>query len=105
MRRAVIAMAAATAEAGAKPHGYDFFRRIGSPTTVVAPMVDASHIAFRLLCRRYGAALAYTPMLHARMMLESATYIDQHFETCAEDRPLIAQVSELPLPRAASGRA
>ncbi|SJK85840.1 tRNA-dihydrouridine(16/17) synthase [NAD(P)(+)]-like [Babesia microti strain RI] len=58
---------------------------------VVAPMVAQSDLAFRLLCRRYGSELAYTPMLHARNFLTSKTYRDKNFHTLPQDRPLFAQ--------------
>ena len=31
-------------------------------------------LAFRLLCRKYGTTLAYTPMFHARLFLEDDNY-------------------------------
>jgi tRNA-dihydrouridine synthase 1 len=46
--------------------GYDFYRSIGSPKYLCAPMVDQSELSFRLLTRRYGCQLAYTPMFHSR---------------------------------------
>lgn len=71
--------------------GYEFWNRIGSPKFVVAPMVNQSEMAFRLLCRRYGSDLAVTPMLHSAMFLQSPKYRAEHFQVCPEDRPLIAQ--------------
>jgi len=44
-----------------------------------------------MLCRRYGANLCYTPMLHSKQFLESATYRERNFSTCSGDRPLVAQ--------------
>ena len=71
--------------------GFEFFRAIGSPRTVCAPMVDASELAFRMLVRRYGAQLCYTPMLHAGQALKARSYLRDNFTTCVGDRPLIAQ--------------
>jgi tRNA-dihydrouridine synthase len=60
---------------------------------VVAPMVDQSDLPFRLLCRNYGANLCFTPMVHARMLLQSDRYREKFLGTwLQQDRPLIAQM-------------
>ncbi len=63
---------------------------------VVAPMVDQSDLPFRLLCRKYGANLAYTPMIHTKLFCHSPDYRNKFFDlkhgTPAHDRPLIAQL-------------
>mmetsp|Transcript_32974 Transcript_32974/g.37419 ORF Transcript_32974/g.37419 Transcript_32974/m.37419 type:complete len:362 (-) Transcript_32974:18-1103(-) len=71
--------------------GYAFYQSLGSPKYVCAPMVDQSELAFRMLTRRYGTQLCYTPMLHSRMMVEAPEYKNKVFTTCPEDRPLVAQ--------------
>mmetsp|Transcript_100263 Transcript_100263/g.189055 ORF Transcript_100263/g.189055 Transcript_100263/m.189055 type:complete len:428 (+) Transcript_100263:57-1340(+) len=76
---------------GGKLRGYDLFRSIGAPRFICAPMVDQSELAFRMLTRRYGVQLAYTPMFHARLFGENAKYRKQQFTTCPEDRPLFVQ--------------
>jgi tRNA-dihydrouridine synthase 1 len=54
-------------------------------------MVDHSGLAYRMLCRRYGAELVYTQMFSAHCFVESAEYRKSNFQTCPEDRPLIVQ--------------
>ena len=71
--------------------GWRLYRKMGSPKFVVAPMVDQSELPFRMLCRKYKADLAYTPMFHAGLFSTGATYREKHFTTCAEDRPLTVQ--------------
>jgi len=57
---------------------------------VLAPMVGASELAFRLLARRHGAQLCYTPMMHADRFASDAAYRAAELQTVAEDAPLVA---------------
>ncbi|KZP15370.1 Dus-domain-containing protein [Athelia psychrophila] len=81
--------------------GYQFYREVlGSPKNIVAPMVDQSELAWRILSRRYGAQLVYTPMINAKMFANEKTrkgYREANFnvphgeEGGPLDRPLIVQ--------------
>ena len=48
-----------------KLSGFSLYKAMGNPTKVVAPMVDASELAWRMMSRKYGADLCFTPMLHS----------------------------------------
>ncbi|PWA56165.1 FMN-linked oxidoreductases superfamily protein [Artemisia annua] len=69
------------------------WKKVGEPKLIVAPMVDSSELPFRLLCRKYGAEAAYTPMLDSCIFAENEKYRSQEFTTCKEDRPLFVQFS------------
>lgn len=58
------------------------WKKLGRPKYIVAPMVDNSELPFRLLCQKYGAQAAYTPMLHSRIFSETEKYRNQEFTTC-----------------------
>jgi hypothetical protein len=74
--------------------GYEFYRSIGSPRHVLAPMVEQSELPFRTLVRRYGTHVCYTPMIHSRLFTTNPTYRAGAFDTLPTDRPLFAQVSD-----------
>ncbi|CAZ83477.1 unnamed protein product [Tuber melanosporum] len=77
--------------------GRDFYNSLGSPKTAVAPMVEQSELAWRLLSRRHSPpnTLCYTPMFHSRLFATTPIYRSQSFypplDGSKPDRPLFVQ--------------
>lgn len=78
-----------------KLKGRELFEKIGNPRHIVAPMVDQSELAWRVLSRRYGATLCYTPMFHAKLFATSEKYRREMWcdldGDSKLDRPLVVQ--------------
>lgn len=76
-----------------KLHGRAFYESIGSPKLILAPMVDQSEFAWRMLTRSFMSAeenkrhLAYTPMFHSKLFADGAKYRKAHFEATAAPDP------------------
>lgn len=60
---------------------------------ILAPMVGGSELAFRLLCRKYGVELAYTPMMNSEKFAVDEEYRNAEFQSTSEDRPVVAHFS------------
>ncbi|OKL64630.1 hypothetical protein UA08_00944 [Talaromyces atroroseus] len=71
--------------------GREFYKSIGSPKFIVAPMVDRSEFAWRMLTRSFMTKeeshrlLAYSPMFHARLFKETEAFRVQHFQPTRRD--------------------
>lgn len=70
---------------------FDAARTAGASVRFAAPMVRYSKLPFRLLVRRHGVDVAYTPMIMADSFHRSGIARDCEFQTCPEDRPLVMQ--------------
>jgi tRNA-dihydrouridine synthase len=77
---------------------WEFWRTLGSPRFVSAPMVSGSDLAFRLQVRQHGIQLAYSPMMSASLLSRPGScdlYCSKVFSTTEDsrDRPLFIQLA------------
>lgn len=90
------ASTSSSSTAASKLSGREWYESVGSPRYAVAPMVDQSELAWRVLSRLYGATVCYTPMFHAGLFARDAKYRKDMFDDALEgdarlDRPLVVQ--------------
>ena len=59
---------------------------------VLAPMHDVTNIAFRAMCKKYGAALVSTELLSANSLARKNKATLELAKTCKEEKPSVAQI-------------
>lgn len=59
----------------------------------LAPMVDVTDLAYRIVCRKAGAGMAYTEMLYADAVIHENAKTKMMMKTCKEDRPSGMQIT------------
>ena len=60
---------------------------------ILAPMVNYTDIAYRILCRKYGASLCYTEQISAIPLLKESKKTLELARTSEEDKPISLQLS------------
>eukprot|EP00730_Choanoeca_flexa_P008303 TRINITY_DN12474_c0_g8_i1.p1 TRINITY_DN12474_c0_g8~~TRINITY_DN12474_c0_g8_i1.p1 ORF type:complete len:653 (+),score=120.59 TRINITY_DN12474_c0_g8_i1:114-2072(+) len=63
-----------------------------SAKVLLAPMTGRSDATWRALCRQYGIMSAFSPMLHAKHLVEQPAYFEQHIEQNNSSLPLMIQI-------------
>ncbi|MGM9734224.1 MAG: tRNA dihydrouridine synthase DusB [Prevotella sp.] len=64
----------------------------GEKPLFLAPMEDVTDIGFRMLCKRYGAAMVYTEFVSAEALVRSVKATVNKLNICDEERPVGIQI-------------
>ena len=64
----------------------------GNRPLFLAPMEDVTDIGFRMLCKRYGAAMVYTEFVSAEALVRSVKSTMAKLNICDEERPVGIQI-------------
>ena len=64
----------------------------GDKPLFLAPMEDVTDIGFRMLCKRYGAAMVYTEFVSAEALVRSVKATVNKLTICDEERPVGIQI-------------
>src|SRR5574344_531984 len=65
---------------------------LGSQPVFLAPMEDVTDIAFRMLCKRYGASMVYTEFVSAEALIRSINSTMKKLTISDEERPVGIQI-------------
>lgn len=58
----------------------------------LAPMANVTNLAFRMLCKKYGAAITYSEMISADAVVRKGEKTMQRGLTCEDERPFCIQI-------------
>ncbi len=59
----------------------------------LSPMVDVTDLAYRMICRKYGAGMAYTEMIYIDAILHENEKTKKLMLTSKEDKPVGLQIT------------
>lgn len=65
---------------------------LGNRPVILAPMEDVTDIAFRLLCKEFGADMVYTEFVSADALIRSIEKTMRKLEVKDEERPVAIQI-------------
>lgn len=65
---------------------------LGEKPVFLAPMEDVTDIAFRLMCKRFGADLVYTEFVSSDALIRSVNKTMQKLTISEEERPVAIQI-------------
>ena len=66
--------------------------QFGKHPVFLAPMEDVTDIGFRMLCKRFGAAMVYTEFVSAEALVRSVKSTMNKLNICDEERPVGIQI-------------
>lgn len=72
-----------------------YWKRLGEPKTIAAPMVAQSDLAFRRLVRNHGTDLAFTQMIHAHNFVSSKAFQDSYLDVYRHQEGILLTPSGL----------
>lgn len=65
---------------------------LGERPVLLAPMEDVTDIAFRLLCKQFGADMVYTEFISSDALVRYVNKTTQKLTICEEERPVAMQI-------------
>lgn len=65
---------------------------LGDRPVFLAPMEDVTDIAFRLMCKRFGADMVYTEFVSSDALIRSVNKTQQKLAVVDEERPVAIQI-------------